>query len=391
MLSALVLAVLGQTYFEAPNYLPADNTRAMFGQQRVSEERPQISLTFQYGINSELVNTTTSDGGTVTQASSRAVLQTGTNSAGSAIVQSHAGMRYTPGQGVIAKFTATFTACVANSLQEIGLGDQTDGFFFGCSGATFGVFHRNAGVTTFVAQSAFNGSRATWDITKGNVYSIAYQWLGYGVIRFYVERPNGRIQLVHQIDYPNTAALPSLSNPILKAWVRAVNTGNTSNLTVATPSFGVFSEGPISALGVHHGFSFRKSVGTTLTAVLTLRNNSTFLGQTNRVRLHVLSFSFTGSGSSELQCSVHRGTGLGGSPSFVDIDSNSSIAAVDTAGTTLDGGIIKRSFELEGNQAMFAALPYPLYIEPGEALTLACRTYSGSSNLGASVNWQEEF
>ena len=83
-------------------------------------------------------------------------LETSTDTAGSAQLQSQRPVKYNTGQGVFVMFTAKFTTCTANSIQEIGIGDDTeDGLFFGCNGDTFGVFRRSDGSDTFIAKSNF--------------------------------------------------------------------------------------------------------------------------------------------------------------------------------------------------------------------------------------------
>ena len=67
-----------------------------FGGQRVVHEIPEVTLNFHYNVNSALVATTVANGGTVTQASSKAVLQTTANVAGSAKLESRAAVRYLP-------------------------------------------------------------------------------------------------------------------------------------------------------------------------------------------------------------------------------------------------------------------------------------------------------
>ena len=151
-LSAIVSSDAAPLIISPPSF-----STAAFGAMRATLEVPEVHLSFVYNINTGLVSTATVTTGTVTQASSMAVAQTGTATDGDAHFHSIQNVRYIAGQGVIARFTALFTTGVANSQQEIGIGDATDGFFFTYVGTAFGIIHRNAGVDTFVTQASWNG------------------------------------------------------------------------------------------------------------------------------------------------------------------------------------------------------------------------------------------
>jgi len=89
------------------------------------------------------------------------------------------------------------------------------------------------GVSTWNADK-FDGtstSGITLDPTKGNVYQIKYQWLGFGMIRFFVENPEtGKFALVHKIKYANANTEPSIDDPSLPLLLEVINTANTTNL-----------------------------------------------------------------------------------------------------------------------------------------------------------------
>ncbi|GAF94537.1 unnamed protein product, partial [marine sediment metagenome] len=92
--------------------------------------------------------------------------------------------------------------------------------------------------TEFLQQSLWNGG-LTWtvDPTKGNVYKIEYQYLGYGNIYYSVENPEtGRFELAHMIKYPNTNTQPSLGSPAMRAGWSAVDQGAGGNISLCGPS-----------------------------------------------------------------------------------------------------------------------------------------------------------
>jgi hypothetical protein len=242
-LAAGLADVLGSSYIppggavtaagEAKVALPGSNLSA-FGDLVSVGMTPTFQADFVYGINSQLGSTTTANGGTVDSAASVGLrVQTGTHAAGSGHYESRRPASYRPGQGVIMRFTAVFSACAASSTQFAGAGNNTtDGIGVGCNGATFGVRHLNAGSDSWVAQAAWNGDKLdgtgpsgmVLDKTKGNVYQIVYPYLGYGVISLWIQDPmTARWVLMHSFRYPNAHTTTELANPSLHFQAHAEN------------------------------------------------------------------------------------------------------------------------------------------------------------------------
>jgi len=399
--------VLLDEYALATRMIPDPEMLSAFGSLMVAQEHPDIVLSFHYNINTEAVVVTTANGGTVAQSNSKAVLQTSANPAGAATMESVGAHRYLPGQGSTVRFTAIFTTGQANSQQEVGLGDDDDGFFFGYQGATFGIFRRQNGVDDFIAQAAWNGedpmdgsgpSGQTVDPTKLNVYQIRYQWLGGGAIRFFMERSStGELLLVHTIPYANLYTVPSVYNPTMPLRAKAINTGNATNLTVQTPSMGVFNEGrPTPASSDVRGSSGNRKtgIGATETSIITLQNKAIFQGKTNRVRVLIDHLAISQGGNADCNIRMVRNTALGGVPAYTDFDTNTSVIAYDVAGTTLTGG--REQFrcvqDSSGSNPGINLMPYGIRLNPGDIMTFSAQSQGGgtvSPQIG--VAWREEF
>lgn len=378
-----------------------------FGGQRVVEEVPQLTLNFHYGLNTAQTTSTTANGGTVTSVAgtSLAVLQTSANIAGSAKLESKAAMRYLPGQGCIARFTAIFTTGKADSQQEIGIGDDTDGFFFGYQGAVFGVFKRSGGVDVFVPQANWNGddrfngsgpTGVTLDPLKLNVYQIQFQWLGGGAIKFFREYPvTGELVLCHTIQYANTAVVPSILNPTLPLHVKAFNSGNNTNLTLSTPSLGVYAEGPPNpALNLRGSTGNRKTgVGATETSIITLRNAATFGGVTNRARILIDALSLAQTGGADATVRLVLNATLGGVPAYTDWDAATSIMQRDVAGTTVASGreLYRTVQNSLGTTPDIDLSRLQIRLNPGDTLTVAASSATGTVAPQVGIGWQEEF
>ncbi len=380
-----------------------------FGETETIEKTPILSLDFNYAINSYFVATTTANGGTVTQATSMAVLQTSTATNGSALLESKAAVRYIAGTGVFASFTALFTACAASSQQEVGLGDANDGFFIGCQNATFGIFLRKGGSDSFTARTAWSydkldgtgPSGLTLTTTNLTLFKVSFGWHGSGPVKFYIfDAPNGKWALFHVIGAGVTS--PRILNPTLPLHAKAINSGNGTNLTVKMGSMGAYREGgpspaPDSALAANGSATATQAV-TTEENILTIRNNATvFSGQTNRVRVKLTRVTLTNTTAGAVV--NFRGllnTTLGGAPSFVDFDSTTSVVALDSTGTTVTGG--RPEFHLttvsggSGIPSYYVDLDsLNIILNPGDTFTWTAATAGGAQTITVACEWLEFF
>lgn len=379
------------SYFAKIKVLPSTEAESAFGLFKVSQEFTHVQASFPIGLNTELTTATTANSGTVTSTVPFAVLQTSTNTAGSAIIQTNNVVKYTPGQGVFARATAIFTTGVANSQQNIGVGDAVDGIFFGFNGTAFGILHRKNSVDTWVAQASWNrDTLATLDPTKLNVYSFAFQWLGGGPLKFYIETSAGINTLVHVIEYPNSNTTTSMLNPSLPMRARVLNSGNNTNITLKTPSMAATTEAPAHSVVLRGGHLNRKTGITTQLNIITIRNKATFGGNTNKVRVHIENIASAITTAADANVVVIKNTMLGGSPSYTDHDTNTSIVEYDTAGTTCTGGLIVRAFGMLGNSDVVMD-GQDIILHPSETLTLAVTSNGGGLTANCAFNWNEHW
>ena len=125
------------------------------------------------------------------------------------------------------------------------------------------------------------------DPTKGNVFQIQLQYLGFGGIKFYVEdRETANYELVHVIQYANTQTVPSVDNPIFRVGWAVRNKGNTSDIVLQGASGAAFIEGSVVYDGSAKGIcNNNPSVGTTRLNVLALRNRISFNETANRAEI----------------------------------------------------------------------------------------------------------
>lgn len=382
-----------------------------FGDIIAVEPTPLVQLDFVYGINIQTGATTVANGGTVDTSAGRLRIQSGTNTAGSGIFQSVRLAKYRPGQGMQARFTAAFAAGAASSTQIVGAGTGTDGYFFGYNGFVFGILYRNAGVDTWYPQSAWNGdtcdglgaSNFDWNPTLGNVMQIQYPFLGYGNITFWVQNPaNSQWVLCHTIRYTNSSASIQLSNPTLRFYAQAVNTGSATNKTLYVGSAMISLTGRQEYLQARWAIDSAKTL-TTEACIVNLRNATTYNGAANTgiLRLTSISACYAHNTSAYAVVRLKKGVTIGGTPAYtpisgstadngVTITSGNSVTSFDTAGTTVTGGAYVWQVNMcQAGNAYADVSTADIQVYPGEILTISGFATS-SAVVAVGVNWVEE-
>jgi hypothetical protein len=362
-----------------------------FGEQSVAEFTATTGWNFAYNINADMVSTALVSG-TVAQSNGMAVLSTGAAINQSATMTTKRVLRYIPGHGGLARFTAIFTPGVAGSTQIIGIGDASDGFCFGFNGATFGTLMRRAGVDVWTPMTAWSERNRTdidnlFNPARGNIFQIRYQWLGFGAVRFSMEDPDtGEFSLVHMYSPANALTATTILNPALPLFAQVANTTNNTDIVLRTPSGIGGVEGKLVGPAPIHPFSFYRTVKagktgiTTETNVLTIRNNTTFQSVANRVRarLTALSFLGEGTGTNTVTVQIKINATLGGSPSYTAYNANTSPVSYDTAGTTVASGTVVFSGEFARNDGQVIDLE-KFGIELGAGDTATVSVSSGAT------------
>ena len=388
------------------NALEVNFPRTAFGEVESINPTPVVQASFVYNVNTDIVSTTVTGSGTVTQADGMVVLQTTAATSSSAKVDTKRFLKYRPGQGAHLRGTALFTTGVAGSTQLFGGGDDDNGLFFGYNGTSFGIMSRYDGTDTWVAQADWNGDKMngaggatnptgqTLDPTKGNVYQIKFQWLGFGQIVFSIEdSTSGEFVKVHSINYANANTVPSLLAPSFPVKWFVENTTNNTNITVKGASCNAEVEGKIEYLGPTNSIGNTKTgVTTTLTNILTIRNKSSFASKTNRVPVNILKYSVAVDGTKPATFELVKNATLGGTPSYADISTNTSVVDYDTAGTTVTGGT-PIDFDSLAKDGSINVTPDPadIVLLPGETLTLAVAASTSTTDVTAAIRWVEDF
>jgi hypothetical protein len=493
------------SYFNTINF-PA-NAKTAFGELLVGSLSPVIAVQFPYNLNELVVEKRENQSGTATQATSMAVMSSGAAANSSGCILTKERIKYEPGIGIVSRFTGIFTTGVANSEQEIGIGDSGEGFFFGYNGATFGLLHRyggapevrtltvstasttaenititldgdvnasvavtNTGDTTltaneiaaadysdtgrgwdahavgdtvvflswkcaartgtytlsgattavgtfaqtvvgvastdtWVAQASWNGvdkmdgngaSGVTLDPTKGNVFQIAYQYLGFGAVTFFIENPSdGSMVLVHTIQFANANTRPSLDNPSMPMYVCAENSTNTSDVTVKTASLSASVQGKRENQGVNRGVKATVVLSGTAaeTPITSIRVKDVFQSKLNRTKVKLNFVSASVEHTKPVQVNFYVNGTLTGA-NWVDIDTDNSTMQQDTTATAVTGGVLLFTLDLGKTGDQTIDLTNDLYVgefNHGDRLTITALPNSGNgAEADIGINFTEK-
>ena len=287
-------------------------------------------------------------------------------------------------------------------------GAKSGTYSFTSTGGAVGTFSQvTAGVSetyNWISQSLWNvdkldgtgPSNMTLDPTKGNVYEIRFQWLGFGRLDFFVEDDElGVFNLVHTIKYPNRFTEPSLRRPSLKSLFAVYSAGGTgSSINLKSGSFASFLEGKFATSDNVWGYANEKSIsGGTETIILTLKNKAIQNGVVNSTEVFINNLTFASDGTKNVTIRVYLNGTKGNNTitdytNFATIDDD-SIMLVDTTSDTYTGGILIASFVLGKTDSLQTNSLKNVILSRTETLTITAESTS-ATDIDVAVNWIEE-
>lgn len=383
----------------------ASNPKTSYDELPTSHLSPIAQLTYAYNVNTDMNILTLANGGTITQADNMAIIQSNTTANGSAVLQSKETITFRSGQGCLSRFDAVFTTGIAQagSRQWIGVGDANDGFMFGYDTTNFSLTYRTNGSAVVINQADWNidkmdgtagssnPSGVLLDPTKGNVYQISYG-SGFGNVNYSIESDStGDMVLVHILKYGNLNTVPAAYNPTFPMCAESDNGGATTNLIVKVAMMSSFIEGENAITGPINAYENSKSIGGTETSVFSLQNKTTFASKTNKVNVILETVSLVNDTNAPGTFRLWEDATLGGTPSYTDISTNTSVISVDTAGTTITGGKLLWAGAVgkdNGDTINLSSLRIKL--RPGSTYTFSAQG-GGSATMAVAIVWREDF
>lgn len=250
----------------------------------------------------------------------------------SVTMQSRICPRYQPNRGHLYSTALWCPIKTAGGVREWGLSTAENGVFFRlkADGLLYAVL-KSGGIETkedLVDTSAVTG----FDVEKGNVYDIQYQWRGVGNYNFY-------INLVRVHTFANLGALTALSmqNPALPAYFRAART--TDDVSMSIGCVDITSEnGSDNTLQPRVAYANISRNGTNV-PVVSIYNPLQINGQTNTRTIYPVRISLSCDKKAVFKIWRHRAPALLtgetfaalGNGSFVQTDSPDTVAGAVAA------------------------------------------------------------
>ena len=142
-----------------------------FGSIHTESITPIFQTDAVYGINEEQASTVVTGSGSASGSDSLFTVSTGTTIASQAVLLGRKRLRYRPGQGIIARFTARFTAPVINSYQLAGVGHAEDGLYVGygdtndLTNTELGILYVSRGVREVKTLTVSTGATSSGNVT----------------------------------------------------------------------------------------------------------------------------------------------------------------------------------------------------------------------------------
>lgn len=328
---------------------------------------------------------------------------------------------YEISQGTYAGWSAHAVGATVVFLAN-SVGNKAGAFSLGQSGAgapAAGSFVETvagvAGTDTWIPQASWNGdsldgtgaSGVTLDKTKGNVYQIDVQYLGFGAIVFEVEvNPSGNnpdFVTVHTLDYPNNYTSPVLTQPSFPFTMSAYSAGSTTDVSVQCASMSGFIEGEKRLTGPRmcpfvETNGFVGSTASTYYPLFTIRNEYTHAhngttSKANQSVVYLQSIAAAHDDATPITFYLIKDATLVGTPNFARFDTDSCLYW-DTAATTCSFSRNRQvifAYTLGQNSGGAYAFPEEIRLEPGETVTLAARAVTGTATyVNASLNTRED-
>ena len=279
-------------------------------------------------------------------------------------------------------------------------GDKTGTMSFSSGTATATMSEVTTGVTKtsdFVAQTSWNRDTASWiDPTKGNVYQITYQYLGYGSIKYWVENPStGSFLLVHEIEWANNNTSPSLGNPSMHGGWYATSIGTATDVVVRGASFLGASQGPqVKTRNPRAVDNEQTGVGTTLTNILSVRNKRVVNGKLNQQEIEPIMVSLSNeSGSKAATFRILGNPTFGAATNFQNTGSSNLISEYDVTDTDVSGGRELAAFIVGGGDSKEIDISsLQIRVPPTLTLCICAKSNSGGSGLAlnAAITFYED-
>lgn len=380
---------------------------AAFGEMLTADIDPKFQYTFPYEhLSTELWRTNHVNSGSAAVGSDGVLeVSTGTTTGSTGEVETKNVVFYHAGMGAGGRFTTRFSANNTSNSDGsawVGILDDEDGFAVGYQNGVFGFLHRVRSVDNFTPASDWyidplNGrgpSGITIDPTKGNLWKVEFQYLGFGGITLSYGDPVTFAWLdVHAVQYANANTATSLGNPSLPFTIEVKNGTSILDVKAGAGSCVGYIQGKSEGLGEHFSTTeIGTTFGATEKALLAIRSKSTFYSKTNRVEALVRTITAAINGTKPAIIRVYKDPSITGG-TWNDVDAVESCMEANVTMTGWTGGRVIDSEALSGgDRGVMEYYIDKLPLERDQSLLITAEGFSGGSGIEATstITWLEE-
>jgi hypothetical protein len=240
--------------------------------------------------------------------------------------------------------------------------------------------------------SIMNPSSSLLQPSKGNIFYVKFQYLGFGYIEFGIEDPlSTEMNPVHRILYANYNNVPNLTNPTLPFVMSSRNTTCSTSVSVRSASCAGFVQGKVHKLGTQSSFTQPCfGVTTSPTHVFTIRSSLLYQGRYNMKQIIPNILNVCNFGSNFVQVDIIRYCTLDNNTNFTAMEPN-SIVEIDTSCQIVTGGQVKYSTGITPGQTMTIDLEdIEMTVEQNSVMTVVAKTFSGETDVSCSLTYAED-
>lgn len=382
------------------------------GRLKVSNPEVVFFNTFQYGIETDVWETSTASGGAATfdDTISAVAMSVGSTSGSECVRQTINVQRYIPGRSSELTFAVRLDTPVSGIRRRFGLFDGSDGIYFEDNGGEYAcvMINSDGGSPTIdrVVRTSWNGdqlggsgsSGITSDPTKQQIICIDYEWYGGGQVIFSFII-NGEKRVIHTFNTGNVLAVPWCKTPFLPIRLELKNTtGAAGTHYMYQGSNSLVVEGTSLRIGTLQNM-LTPLAGITLTTANTFYPALSIRLKSTHLKGVVLPVSFQAASldNTNVFYKVIRNATLNGT--WVDMpDANAFTQYNYTSTGAISGGIVLDSGFLPSGASSTIALPPTANYQVGrsalgtvsDTVTIAIAATTANKDGVASLTWVEQ-
>ena len=382
------------------------------GRLKVSNPEIVFFNTFQYGIETDVWDSSTSNGGAVAfDGTISAVAMSVTSTLNSECIRQTLNVqRYIPGRSSELTFAVRLETPVAGIRRRFGLFDGIDGIYFEDNGGDYAcvIINSDGGTPTIdrIARANWNGDKLdgagesgfTADATKQQIVCIDYEWYGSGQVIFSFVI-GGEKRVIHTFNTGNVLSVPWCKTPFLPIRLELKNTtGASGTHYMYQGSNSLVIEGTATRLGTLQNM-ITPPAGVVLTTantfypVLSVRLKSTTL----KGVVLPISFQAATLDNTSVYYKIIRNTTLNGT--WVDMpDTNAFTQYNYTSTGAISGGIVLESGFIVSGSTSIITMPSLANYQLGrsvlgtvsDTITIAIAATNANKDGVASLTWIEQ-